>query len=565
MRIFTIAICLIACITTPRIAKGQSGQPASASATEDPQAFCRRDTKTEIRAFCPDLAELRSKVNNAASGLNPNLAATNPDFSDALNKLNLTSPRAVNDFITATAAAFATKGAASNALQDAGQARPDRQLGTNANQSGTTSLVSKAGSAELLSLALDAGALTQSVKGTTATLGTNGDQLFRLITGNDPDCTVTCSSLGWFENKVLNPINIAATINLAQQSTTATPTTGQASGTSPVAVDNAAIPTGAAKLAGITAKYQIMNKFDPKSEKFKTAWKEQVTSLAGNVKTIGDDTDAVRKALTAHTPFSESQATQDALFQPVENQLVQAAASDPTGQKLIEAFDAYWNHLVTSDITGDATLASSVAKVTQDRAVYREAWFQALDDTVGNLLTFEYDYNRPLNQPETHDFKIIYAYSFKSAGMLTFNGATSVYGGELPAGAKYGRLRYGQVSGEYDRTLTGKNKAIQTQLTLAGYWQYQPNPSVLNIPAGTVAPGTTIPLPNGTQEFVGTAGSLWLTQAKLTIKAAGGITIPIGVSWSNKTDLLAGSRVGAQVGISYNFSSLAGLFSGGSR
>jgi hypothetical protein len=113
---------------------------------------------------------------------------------------------------------------------------------------------------------------------------------------------------------------------------------------------------------------------------------------------------------------------------------------------------------------------------------------------------------------------------------------------------------------EYDQTLTGKEKSIQTQLSLAGYWQYQPNPSVLNIPAGTVAPGTDIPLPNGTQEFVGTAGSLWVSQAKITIKGSGGIYIPISVSWSNKTDLLQGSRVGAQVGISYNFSSLGNLF-----
>jgi hypothetical protein len=563
MKTLTIAICFIACLTAPRSAWGQSGQQTTPSTKKDAQAFCHDNPKSEIRAFCPDLAELQSIVSKAAIARNPNLDSTNPDFTDALNKLNLASPRAVVNFITATAAAFATRSAASNALQDAGQARPDRQLGTNANQSGTTSLVSKAGSAELLSLALDAGALTQSVKGTTATLGMNGDQIFRLITGSDPDCTVTCNSLGWLENKVLNPINITSIINLAQQSTTTTPTTGQASGTSPVPVGGAAIPTGAAKLAGISAKYQLMNKFDPRSEKFKTAWKKQVTSLAGNVKTIGDDTDAVSKALLAHKPFSNTQAEQEARFQPVENELVQASASDPTGQKLIEVFDSFWNEVVTSDITGDATLASSVEKVAQDRAVYRDAWFQALDETAGNLLTFEYDFNRPINQPETHDFKIIYAYSFKSAGMLTFNGAASVYGGELPPGARYGRLRYGQVSGEYDRTLTGKDKSIQTQLTLAGYWQYQPNPSVLNIPAGTVAPGTTIPLPNGTQEFVGTAGSLWVTQAKLTIKASGGITVPIGVSWSNKTDLLQGSRVGAQVGISYNFSSLAGLFGGG--
>jgi hypothetical protein len=210
----------------------------------------------------------------------------------------------------------------------------------------------------------------------------------------------------------------------------------------------------------------------------------------------------------------------------------------------------------------DPKLASAVSKAIQDRAIYRQAWFNALDSAVGNLLTFDYSYNRALNQPETHDVKLVYGYNFGATGMLTFNGAVSIYGGTIPVGAKYGRLRDGQISWEYDRTISGKSKSIQTQLSLAGYWQYQPNPSVLNIPAGTVVPGTTIPLPNGTQEFVGTAGSLWVTQAKITIKGSGGINIPIGVSWSNKTDLLQGSRVGAQIGISYNFSSLAGLFGG---
>src|SRR5260370_37312809 len=106
---------------------------------------------------------------------------------------------------------------------------------------------------------------------------------------------------------------------------------------------------------------------------------------------------------------------------------------------------------------------------------------------------------------------------------------------------------------------------MKTKISLVGYGQSRPSRSILIIPAGTIVPGTTIPLSNGTQEFVGTAGSLWVTQFKLTIKGAGGINIPIGVSWSNKTDLLQGSKVGAQIGISYTFSSLAGLFSDGSN
>jgi len=46
----------------------------------------------------------------------------------------------------------------------------------------------------------------------------------------------------------------------------------------------------------------------------------------------------------------------------------------------------------------------------------------------------------------------------------------------------------------------------------------------------------------------------------VTIKGPAGVNIPFGVSWSNKTDLLRGTKIGAQVGISYNFSSIAGLF-----
>jgi hypothetical protein len=230
---------------------------------------------------------------------------------------------------------------------------------------------------------------------------------------------------------------------------------------------------------------------------------------------------------------------------------------------LVKAFEKIWINTVTADVMDDSSLASAVSKAVQDRAVYRAAWFKAIDNAVGNLLTFDYSYNQPLNQPKTNDIKLIYGHNFSTVGMITFNGSVSIYAGALPAGAQYGRIHDGQISGEYDRTLSGKNSSIQTQLSLAGYWQYQPNPSVLNIAAGTVAPGTTIPIPNGTQEFVGTAGSLWVTQAKITIKGSGGINIPIGVSWSNKTDLLQGSKVGAQVGISYNFSSIAGLFSGG--
>ena len=541
-KLITTVLFLFGLLATPKYVLAQ----ANPLPKSDLEAFCKNDRRFVIRIYCKDLGDFQSAVNSGT-------ATTPAKARNLLNQLDLSNPDAVFDFITAAA----TKIAISGALRDADQSRLDQQLGTNSNSSGATSLVSKAGSAELLALALNTGVLTRSVNGTTATLSTNADQMFRLITGSDPDCTVTCNSRAWFESKILNQSNISASLDLAQQSTKIAPTTGQASGTTPVQVGSASIPTGVGRLSGITARYELMNKFDPRTPAFQQNWKQAVkdsAALKSAAINVANATEIVRPIVNKTAPPLD----RDEIFKRAKN--------DPSGKALMDYFADYYSGATDAAIQNEK-LGPAVSQVMQDRAIYRDAWYKALDQAVGNLVTFEYSYNRPRSQPETHDVKFIYANNFGAMGMLTFNGAVSIYGGAIPVGAKYGRLRDGQISWEYDRTTSGKSKSIQTQLSLAGYWQYQPNPSVLNIPAGTVVPGTTIPLPNGTQEFVGTAGSLWVTQAKITIKGSGGIHVPIGVSWSNKTDLLQGSRVGAQVGISYNFSSLAGLFggSGGSQ
>jgi hypothetical protein len=567
MKIFVaIALGLILCFPGYGFASSaennaQASCPDPDVAHEPDMAFCQNDARPEIKAFCKKLARIQTYA-NANPGADSSCFRALVSNVDLTADLDQTFNNATPTFIYATGPTLALKTAISSVLRDVGQSRPDQQLGASSQSSGTTSLVSKAGSSELLAFAVDSGVLTKSVSGTTTTVGTNADQIFRLVTGNDPDCTITCRKLGWFENKVLNFTNISTAFDLAQQSSTITPTAGQASGTTTVPVNNAAIPKGVGKLSNLTVRYELMNSFDPRSDKFKKAWAAQVPSLADSVSLIGDDTQAVFAILKTHAPWSNADAAALTRAQNARDQLLAAAQSDRTGAGLRNAFEAYWNTVVTVEVLQDTNLAAAVSKAMQDRATYRTAWLKALDQAVGNLFTFEYSFNRPVDQPETSDLKLIYAYNYGKMGMLTFNGTASLYNGALPAGAKYGRLHYGQVSAQYDRVLSSRTSPVQEQLSLAGYWQYQPEPSVLNIPAGTVVPGTNIPLPNGTQEFVGTAGSLWVTQAKLTFKASGGINVPIGVSWSNKTDLLVGSKVGAQIGISYNFASLANLFTG---
>jgi hypothetical protein len=187
-------------------------------------------------------------------------------------------------------------------------------------------------------------------------------------------------------------------------------------------------------------------------------------------------------------------------------------------------------------------------------------WAMVRDSAAGTLATIQYSYAKPSDQPETHTVTAVFSYAAKDStanGILTANLATSFYGGTLPAGAKYGRIRYGQASAEFNRILFRPTSAGPVNLNLAGYWQYQPDPSVLNIDQSNVAPGTPIPAP--TQVLVGTAGSLWVIQGQLQYKTTSGLSIPFGVKWSNKTELLTGNKVGAQIGISYDFSFLSKL------
>jgi len=508
------------------------------------------DQRASVKAFRDELSKLSSFVKQ-----NPQLSRNDATLPGLLNHLDFTTMTQPDVFVRAFSRQNAENLAIQAAAQSAQNYRPDKQLSPASNATGTTSLVSKAGATDLLSLGLDAGALTRTVNGSTATLSGDLDGMFRALTGYSPLCVYPCPAfpsrnLQWVDNHILQPVNVSVVTALAQQSSTAAPGAGQASGSTPTPVSNVAIPTGAGKVTSVLARYQILNKYDPHSAKFKQKWENasDQKTFVSSLLTANNNILAVRDlVLKTATPLDR-----DAILE----------AAKRSDKDLADYFDNYYQSQIQKF---GKDVSSAVSQAVQDIAASQQVWERVRQEAAGTLFTLEYSYNRTLSQPETHDFKIVYGYAPGSvSGMLSLNGAFSLYGGTLPVAAKYGRLRDGQLSAQYDRPFTISSNPNLLTLSLAGYWQYQPNPSILNIPAGTVAPGTTIPIPNGTQEFVGTAGSLWVTQAKITINVKSGINIPIGVKWSNKSDLLSSNKIGAQVGISYDFSSLSSLFGGNS-
>jgi hypothetical protein len=510
------------------------------------------DVTYNLRNFC-------TAVRNASNGQPYSVQLAQQILSEPVVKAALSSlrPSKQDGRKRAYAVEQLQKSAAANAasrlntaVSATTQNRPDAQTTAAQTVNATTALVQKTGGPELLSFALESGTLTQSSTGNTSTVSGNLEGVLYTLVGMDPICFEQCGLM----RNVLGDITTSATFTLNQQSTTSTSSTTPASSSSPPAGTAVTVPSATGQFTGFTAKFRILNKFDPHSATFRNNWNA-----------------AVKKDTTYFTLANSLMKSNGTISQAIFK--VEDPGLDAEGVVLISDVLSQPEN-IAADYDSYATDTYDNAKLgTQDLATYLQNYSQLAADWqniraqgIGTLATIQYSYAKPMNQPETHTVTGIFSYAPKNStanGLLTANLGTSIYGGAIPAGAKYGRLQYGQASAEFDRILFSPSSTGPVNLNLAGYWQYQPNPSVLNITQANVAPGTTIAAP--TQVLVGSAGSLWVAQAQLQYKNKSGLSIPFGVKWSNKTQLLTGNKVGAQIGISYDFSFLSNMLNPSSK
>jgi hypothetical protein len=443
-------------------------------------------------------------------------------------------------------------------LTSANENRPDKQTEAPAKSSGTTDLVEKAGLPAIMAFALESGALTRTINGNGATLSGNLDGLLRVLTGRQVLCFDCPGALG---TPFVRDLGISASFLVNQQNTTAVPTVGPANPSTPSTVTSVNIPSSVGKLSSISARYQVWNPYDPRSPKFLQAWTSAVTQSKKEIDSASQDLQKTLMAMLVNNPIKS-----DTTFQGLAASFVETFCQDADTAnlpKLRQDFITLFNLTVATARKDDPQFNQKVGDASISLAQYKNLWNKILDNAKGKpLLTFEYVFSKPQTQPNTHDLRVILGYTpTKGVGLLSINAGVSLYE-TVPTGAQYGRLHDGQISAEYDRPFMMTSNRIPATFSLAAYWQYQPDPGVLNINAGNLAPGTNILLPGNAQVLLGTAGSLWVTQAKLAINAKSGIKVPIAVKWSNKTDLLSGNKIGALIGVSYDFSTLSTLFGG---
>jgi hypothetical protein len=450
-----------------------------------------------------------------------------------------------------------------NSLAQAISSKADvSQPGAGATSAGTTSLVSKPTTTDLISLASESGAFTDTVNGTTLTAQVNVNGLRRYISNQN------FSTLDPHVVDVLQHLTIAATFNVAQSGSNNASSSGAATSSTPSSILNVVLPSNNLTFTSVGANWEIYRPYTPTSKGFNQAWMKAIqTYLTSN-----------KVDLLASFTSDFNRIDPPAVDLGVDPDIVaarviwnQAAIDNETSgnfSKFLDAYEVFVAAVVKKVSANDSTFDQDIVDVYKDIGDIQSVRNTILDNARGSLATLSYTYSTPPGKPATHDATAVVAYvwSQKDAGaQLTANFGGSWFA-TVPPGAAYGRLKDYQFSGEFDQPLpphkgpaNASTQLPKATLSLAGYGQYQYAANVLNVTVTNLAPGTNISVPANSQIFTSTPGWLGVAQTKLTFNIGKGASIPIAVKWSNKTDLLNTGDWTGQFGFSYDLSALSSI------
>jgi hypothetical protein len=473
------------------------------------------------------------------------------------------------------------------AMQSVSTSAAVTQTGASATGTGSTNLVSKPTTTDLISMAAESGAFTDTINGTTATIQANALGIAKYI-ANVPIFEKWENAAG--ESGLpdaIQPLNFNVTLNIAQSSSSPVATSGGANSVTPSSIGSILIPSNNASLSSFGVTYNLYRPYNPQDKRFLAAWAKAVLANAPAAQAATIQIGDAINLLVPGTTFGSDDLPTDP---DVKKALLAwraaglAAEQKPYFDDFVAAYAAYDN-VFCDYVMKQADAVKNVENLVHVLGVFQEAVYAMVNQARGTpLATIGYTYSAPVQKPATHDASAVISELFRggktklpnstcttidtdtcrtfmSGAQLTGNFAASIYS-TVPAGAAYGRFRDVQLSAEFDKPFGGTVAVPRGTFSVAGYGQYQYDPTVLNITSANLAPGTNITLPANAQVLLGTAGWLGVIQGKLVISLSQGLKVPLAIKWSNKTDLLQANDVRGQIGLSYDLSALSSLISG---
>jgi hypothetical protein len=434
--------------------------------------------------------------------------------------------------------------------------RTDKQAGSSAGTGGSTNLVGKGITARILSLAAEYGAPTASVNQQVATVQGSLDGVPAMLVRQRllPYCPTGAASPDCVNHSVFDTLRRVSYSFSFDMSAASQQVAGTASGAPDGTAQPVTFTAIGRSLTGASVRVALVNSRDATSPAFQAAWLDAVkressatllgeaagtllTALEALIKPLLGDPDYRRwQEETIATLVRANAGELDAVWMDRERTL--AAVVERVNPSLIER-------------AAEFSRASAVYRFEQDELV------RAVADKP--VLALEQEYRRPNEQPTTWTTRVMFDKGFGDRWSITANGAVEVYGEEPPAeipGAK--RVRDAQVGVALQRDL-GKVPLIgAAALSGAYYFQYQNSPAILTVTPGSPLAGLTLTgLPSSAEFVFVEKGSLHVAQLRLVLGlGSSSARIPIAVSYSNRTELIAKRVLRAQFGVSYDFDSL---------
>jgi hypothetical protein len=474
------------------------------------------------------------------------------------------------------------------------------QAGSATGSGGTTSAVSKPTTPT--SASTEFGGITSSTNSQTLTLQSPLDGIPRALASHGliPYCSTPvmavtldgkCASNGLLRK--LDRIGLGVSLNTSATSKSASGTaTGTGQGTTQQ-VSLSSLGTKTPSLAGVFVKYALRRA---------TA---KVTKLPDPTQIVAKPQDARTAAITADLKKFAGYADWQSCVRIKMN-------AAPADQRAV-VFAQYYARIVDvlfrdmdpgTDCSKLTPLANepetidpkSLSGTKRDLLNDLEAWIAAADivqaefdrvlteTAAAPLVSIEYDYNTPQNQPTNSTFKLVASFGWGKAvapagasakgsspaptkpWTFTGNAGFSIYN-YTPASTipNASLLRDVQVGTEVDRSIASSKwpsilgKIGDSTASATYYFQYQSSPSILNVTPGSPLSGITITgLPSTATQVFAQKGDIHVAQLKWGLGKGNNVKFPIAVTYSNRTELITHPAWGLQFGVSYDLSALMG-------
>lgn len=445
-----------------------------------------------------------------------------------------------------------------------------QQNGASTGTGGSTQLTSTGLTSKLLSIASEYGALTETTsKDTTTVQGTlAGVPLALMQKGAMVECSTRLFALTPCVHQDLLKwaSRISYSASFTTQATSAATTSATTSSPTSTAVQATSSTTTSGGLTAYSFKAILVQ-----GAMNAAAYSDADKQIALN---SADVTAAQAAQLALNT--NEVNATGFQQFLQTQGAALRATAA--TGN--LNALTAKWRALADSLVTAlgvpdtVSPAAAATSPVLQNALKLAVAYtgYLGTEDAAGlaamvavpPVLSVEFDQNRPASAPQNFVFRVIFQKTHKSVTM-TVNGALSLYNSVQPNVPGAGRLRDSQFAVQVAHPFTVSIPGVTTNFTLSGafYDQYQSSPAILNVTPGAPVNGVTfVNLPSTATQVFGQKGNIAVGQVKLMAGGGSAVTVPLSVTYSNRTELIMKPTWRAQIGVSYDFDSLFAPSSG---